>query len=449
MNVIVVGAGEVGFDVARLLSRDQHDVKVIDVDADALASVGERLDVLTVHGNGASATTLDAAGIRAADMMIAVTALDEVNIIACMIADRLGVKTKVARIRSEELARTESVLKASDFGIDLVIHPEESAAAEVVRLIRRASATDVLMFNGGRTQVVGMRVAQGSPAIGRTLIEIAQNLAAHRFRVMAIGRGIRTIVPRGSEKLRGGDQVFVLAQPKVIPHIARALGENARPMQHIMILGGTNVGAKIALQLSETKSKRVKLVEPDRKRAEHLAAQLPNVLVIHCDATDVDVLVREGLAEMDAFVAVTEDEESNLVTCLMAKHLEVRKTVALLSKGAYIPISQSIGLDAAVSTKLAVSREVMQFLRGTHVLSVATIHGLDTQILEVAAAPRSPITRKPLEELSLPAGMIVGSVQKGRDVIVATGQTQIEAGDCVILFAMPRVIPQVEKLFQR
>lgn len=447
MRAIVIGAGEVGFDVARILSVEQNDVIVVDRDPDAIRSVRERLDVMTVVGNGTSADVLDEAGVRKADMIIAVTAIDEVNIIACMLADRLGVPTTIARVRSDELTRTQAVLKTSDFGIDLVIHPEESAANEVVRLIRRASATDVLTFADGRLLMTGIRLDADSPVIGKTLRDLAVEHPHVRFRIMGVARGMRTILPGGDEKLQKNDQVFVLSRPKYMGYVAGMMGKSDKGMHHIMILGGTQVGSKVALQLAAEKNKRVKLIEPDRHRAERLAEALKNVLVIHGDATDIDLLVQEGLAEMDAFVAVTNDEESNLVTCLMAKHLRVPKTVGLLSKGAYIPISQSIGLDAAVSKKLAVSREILRFLRGQHVLSVATVPGLDAEIIEIQAKPRSFVTTKMLSELALPRGVLVGAVMHDGSVDVATGDTRIVSGDRAIVFALPSMIDEIERKF--
>ncbi len=447
MRAIVIGAGEVGFDVARMLSLEQNDVVVVDRDTDAIRAVREKLDVMTIIGNGTSADVLEEAGVRKADMLIAVTAVDEVNIIACMLADRLGVRTTIARVRSDELTRTQSVLKTSDFGIDLVIHPEESAANEVVRLIKRASATDMLTFADGRVQLIGIRLDPDSPVIGKTLRDLAVEHAHVRFRIMGIGRGIRTILPGGDEKLQKNDQVFVLARPKYIGYVSKMMGKAEKRMHHIMILGGTQVGGKVAMQLAGEKNKQIKLIEPNRLRAEQLAEELRNVLVIHGDATDIDLLVQEGLSEMDAFVAVTNDEESNLVACLMAKHLRVSKTVALLSKGAYIPISQSIGLDAAVSKKLAVSREILRFLRGRHVLSVATVHGLDAEIIEIEAKPRSFVTKMPLKDLALPRGVLIGAVMHDGEIDVATGDTRIEPGDSAIVFVMPNRIDEIERKF--
>lgn len=447
MRAIVIGAGVVGFDVAKLLSQAEHDVVVVDTDAEALAQVNEKLDVMTVTGNGTSTKVLEQAGIRDARILVAVTAIDEVNIIACMLGDRLGVDTTIARVRSDELTSTETVLDSADFGIDLIIHPEESAAAEVTRLIRRASATDVLMLANDRLHLVGLRLDPDSPVIGRTLQDLVMERPDLRFRVMAIARGIRTILPGGAERLRKNDQVFILARPKTIPPVLEMLGKSDRRLQNIMILGGTDIGAKVALQLSQEKNKRVKLVESNRERAVTLAETLGNCLVIHGEGSDIDLLVKEGLSDMDAFVAVTADEESNLVTCLLAKHLEVRKTVALLSNGGYIPISQSIGLDAAVNTKLAVSREVMRFLRGKHVKSVATVHGLDAEILEIEARPMATITKDSLMNLKLPKGLLIAAVLKGDDIEIATGLTRIEAGDRAYIFVMPGMIAQAEKLF--
>ncbi|GIV61259.1 MAG: Trk system potassium transport protein TrkA [Rhodothermaceae bacterium] len=449
MKVIVIGAGEVGFDVARLLEMEQHDVIVVDVDPEALESVRDRLDVMTVQGNGTSIQVLQEAGVRGADMLIAVTTIDEVNMIACMIADRLGVETTIARIRSDDLTGQSTVLSASDLGIDMVIHPEETAAAEVARLIRRSSATDVLTFADGRLHLIGVRLDTDAPVIGKSLRELDAELTGIPFRVVAIVRGIRTILPRGDEVLRRNDQIFMLAQPKHIPHLVKAVGKSERRLNHIMILGGTKVGGRVASMLGGLKGMRIKLIEPDRERAGELAEALPGCLVIHGEATDIDLLVTEGLAEMDAFVAVTEDEESNLVTCLLAKHLGVRKTVALLSKGAYIPISQSIGLDAAVSTKLAVSREIMRFLRGKHVLAAATVHGMDAEILEMEAAPRSPITRGPLREVKLPRGLLIGAVVRSDRVEIATGDTHLEPGDHAFVFVLPGAVEDAERLFAR
>ncbi len=454
MRAIVVGAGDVGYDVARMLSLERHDVTVIDTDQAKIDHVSETLDVLAIQGSGTSAATLMKARILDADLLVAVTDVDEVNIIASMLAERFGNSshetTTIARVRSSEFTADDAVLTMADFGIDLIIHPEESTAAEVVALLRRAAATDIVEFCDGRIHLVGIRIDRDAPLLGVSLAELAQQNSHLQYRVMGISRGIRTLVPDGAATIQANDQIFVLTPTGQVGQITHMFGKEGRRLEHCMILGGTKVGARIAAGLTEKKRRSsnmtVKLVEANRARAEQLAEILEDVLVIHGDPADIDLLVREGLSEIDALVAVTEDEESNLVSCLMAKHLEVRKTVALLSKGAYIPISQSIGLDAAVSQKLAVTREVQRFLHGSHVQSVATIHGLDAEILELEAEPGSPITSAPLREQKIPNGILIGAVA-GEEVEIATGQSHILPGQRAIVFAISTRVQEVEALF--
>ena len=452
MRAIVVGAGDVGFDVARLLSLQRHDVTVVDTDPDKVAAVRDALDVLAVLGSGTSTDTLRQARIEDADLVVAVTDVDEVNIIASMLAERVGKPSEdtitIARVRSGEFSGQGAVLTLGDFGIDHIIHPEQSTANEIVSLLKRAAATDVVDFCEGRVQLVGIRIEREAAVVGMTLVRLAQQ-SPLPFRVMGIARGVRTIVPSGDATIQGGDQVFVLVDSGRAADAARILGAEAGRLRHIMILGGTTVGARVAAGLGRRGRRggmEVKIVEGDRARAERLAEQLEGALVIHGDPADIDLLVREGLAETDAVVAVTPDQESNLVVCLMAKHLEVRKTVALLSKSAYIPISQSIGLDAAVSQKLAVSREVLRFLRGAHVRSAATVHGLDAEILELVADEGAPITRAPLSKMRLPKGILLGAVV-GDAVEIATGRTLVRPGQRAVVFATPERVDDVEPLF--
>jgi len=447
MRAIVVGAGEVGFDVAKLLAHAKHDVVVIDVDQEALENVDDKLDVMVLCGTGTSTAVLERAGIGQAQILVAVTAVDEVNIIACMLADRLGVETTVARVRSGELSQSHSVLNVADFGITVAIHPEESAAAEVCRLIRRAGATDVLPLADGRMNLLGLRLDRSAPVIGRKIKDIMAEHPDTQFSVMAITRGIRTILPGGDAEFQRNDQLFLLVRPKTIPPMLEIMGKSNQRIHDVMILGGTAIGAMVARELASQKGMHIKLVEPDRERAEDLADALDNVLVINGEPTDIDLLITEGLSDMDAFVAVTDDQESNLVTCLLAKHLQIQKTVALLSKRAYIPISQSIGLDAAVNKKLAVSREIKRYFRGKHVLSVATVHGMDAEILEIEAARHSPITKDVLMNLNLPAGILLGAVMHGKHVDIATGTTQIEAGHSAYVFVQPDLVDEAERLF--
>lgn len=447
MRIIVLGAGEVGFDVAQMLSRENHDVVVVDEAPHPLENVRSRLDVMTIQGNGTSAEVLKLAGAQSADLIIAVTSIDEVNVISCMLADRMGAKVTVARVRSGEFSGREAVLSAADLGIDLIIHPEDSTADEIVRLIRRASATDVLNFGDGQLQLVGIRIGANSPVLFKSLEDVASAVPDVQFRVMGIQRGLGTIIPRGSERIHKNDQIFVLVRTDDFSTVAGVFGVSDAKIQDVMVLGGTQVGARVASLLAGDRAMRVKLIEPDRARAEELAAELPGVLVIHGEGSDIDLLATEGITDMDAFIAVKNDEASNLVTCLIAKHLGVNKTVALLSTAAYLPISQRIGIDSAVNKKRSVAAEVLRFLRGKHVLSLATVPGLDAEILELQAGEGSRITRAPVAETKMPEGILIGAVVSPSDVSVATGSTIVQTGDRVIVFTLPSMIGDVEKLF--
>jgi trk system potassium uptake protein len=451
MRTIIVGAGDVGFDVARLLSLQRHDVTVVDVDMERIEHVRNELDVLTVCGSGTSGSVLTRAGIGKADLMVAVTDVDEVNLLAAMIAARAGARTTIARVRSLDLAGPDAIVDHQTLGIDHIINPEDSTAAEVVALLKRAAASDVVDLAGGRIQLLGLRIDREADVVGRRLDELAARADHLAFRVMGIVRGGRTIVPHGTDRIQKDDQLFVAVQTGQVPQVVYLFGKAAARLEHIMIVGGSRVGGRIAMRMREGLSRRagprIILVEPDEAEAARLAEALSSTLVIHGDPTDIDLLVREGLAEMDAFVAVTPDEESNLVTCLLAKHLGVRKTVAMLSKSAYIPISRSIGLDAAVSQKLAVSREVARFLRGKHVTSVTTVLGLDAEIVEVRPGPDAPVLGRPLRDQQLPRGILLAAVVRNGDIEVATGATRVRAGDTAIAFALPEAVGALEKLF--
>ena len=448
MRIIVLGAGEVGQEIAKVLSREEADVVLIDKNQEALKRVSSRLDLMTIQGNGTALGTLQKAQIHEAEMFIAVTSIDEVNVVACMMAKKLGVETTIARVRSNEFQHSEAVLKGSDLGISLIIHPEQSTADEIVRLVRRASASDVLSFNEGDFLLVGMRMVESSPVLRKKINDINLEFADLVFRIMGISRGIRTILPDGNERLYPNDQVFVLCKADDYQRVSAVFGHSKNSvLQNVMISGGSTVGAVVAQRLSENKEHNVKLIVPDLETAESLAESLPHVLVIHGEVSDIDLLAMEGIVEMDAFIAVSDNEASNLVTCLIAKHLGVTKTVALLSNPAYIPISQRIGLDAAVNLKLSVSKEILSFLRGNHISSIATIQGLNAEVLEIKAMPGSKITKQAVQKLKLPKGLSLGAITNSGKTEIINGSTVISPGDDVICFVESAEVKSVEKLF--
>lgn len=448
MNIVIIGAGNVGFDLGKILSESHHDVTILDRDKQALNRVSEKLDVLIVEGNATSARDLIKANVKDSDIVIAATSVDEVNMIASMLSKRLGAKKVIARIRNDELTSENAPIKAIDLGIDVVIHPEYSAALEIVQLLKRASASDVINLADGKLQLVGIKIESHSPLVQKSLIEYAQDLEPVIFRIVAIYRGGLTIMPKGHIRIQKNDQIFVLAKIKDIPELVKSTGNLERKLSKIIISGGSAIGELIAKMLTKQDKKwNIKLIEPDYNKANELAQELKNVLVLHGNPTDPDLLAQEGIAETDAFIAVTDDEESNIISCLMAKHLNVYKTVALVSKPDYIPLSQAIGLDTAINIKLSVANEIYRHVRKREVLSVASLHGIEAEVLELRANFSSKIANKPLYKIKLPHGVVIGAIIRSNDVEIATGNSVIQEHDSVIVFCLTSSVDEIIALF--
>lgn len=449
MKIVIIGAGEIGYDLASILSHERHDVIVLDRDKDALKKVSENLDVLCFEGNATSAKDLVDTGVKDADILIAVTSIDEVNMIASMMSKRLGAKMVIARIRSDELSRPNAPLKSTDLGIDVLIHPEQSAALEIVRLIKRASASDLVNLADGRMQMIGLRIGKDSPLVGKTLVEYAEEFPDLTFRVVAISRKGLTIIPSGSVRIQAYDQLFLMAKTETIPEVINTTGKPDVEINRIMIAGGTPIGAMIARILcQDDKNWNIKLIEPDQDTAVELAQELKGVLVLNGNPTDPDLLATEGITDTDAFISVTDDEESNIISCLMAKHLEVQKTVALVSKADYIPLSHTIGLDAAINKKSAASNEIHRHVRGGRVVSVKALQGIKAEVIELQAAPKSKVVKKPIHKIRFPEGCVVGGILSDGSTDIATGKSRIKPNDRVIIFCLPEAVDKVTSLFK-
>lgn len=448
MKILIAGAGEVGYELARVLSEEKHDVTVMDTRHKCLQRVTENLDVLTVEGNATSPNALVEAGARQADLMVAVTSVDEVNIIASTMAKRLGVKSVIARVRNQELSQPDAPLTASELGIDVLIHPEESAAIEIHQLIRRASASDIVSLADEKLQMIGIRIETGSEVANRTLEDLAADYKTLPFRVVAISRRGTTIIPRGNNRLMALDHVFIITKTDHVKRIVQATGHHNVSLRRVMIAGGSDVGRMLARKLCEDQKKwDIKLIEPDADIAEEIANNNRDILVLHGDPTDPNLLVTEGIQDMDAFVSVTDDEESNIISCLMAKHLEVKKTVALVSKAQYVPLSQTIGIDAIVNVKAAASDEIHRQIRQGLLLTVKALQGINAEIIEVVAGKNCVMLDKPIKDLKIPGGIVIGGILHNGAVEIATGKSVIRQNDRVIILALPSAIKKVEELF--
>lgn len=445
MKIIIVGAGEVGFHLAKILSQEGHDIVVIDKSSERLARVNDSLDVMTLEGSGSQIGFLQRAGAEDADMLIAVTSIDEANLTSCLLAHKLGTKKKIIRVNHPDFLFSEGPLNAKDFGIDLVIYPEGLAAQEIVRLIRRSAATDVLEFAEGRIQLIGIKLDGESPLINRQLREIVANYAEVPFRAVAIQRGLRTIIPTGEDVFKKGDQVFVISKIDHVQEMLKISGKDMAKFEKVMILGGGRIGQDVAEELESEVS--VKLIESSKETSRRLADSLKKTMVIQGEGKDLDLLATEGIMDMDAYIATTGDEEDNIISCLMAKHLGVKKTIAHVEKLDYIPLANAIGIDALINKKLSAATAILKFVRKGEIVSVATLHGVEAEVIEMIAQKGSSATKKPLRDLKFPEGAIIGCVIHNGSVTIPVGTTRINAQDRVVVFTLPKAIKEVGKFF--
>lgn len=446
MRILILGAGEVGFHLTRQLSEEGHDVVIIEEDRDRVRAIEDAVDALVVHGNAASLSTLEAAGIEKTDLLLAVTSLDEINLMACLSAAQYEVPIKIARVSKPDYFDHTGILPPERLGVDRMINPARECAIETFQLLQSAAATEFAQFEGGLVQLIGMRVQPGSRLAGHSLAELGTEQRRSRYLVAAIVRDGNTIVPRGSDRIEEGDQIFVIGEPRHLPEILPEAGYSAFTLRRVVIAGGSREGLLLAQMLEEQRVSCT-ILETDRARAVSLAETLRSSLVLHGDATDLDLLEMEGIGEADGFVAYTGSDETNLLSCLLAKNLGTRKVIALIERMNYIPLVSRVGIDAAVSPRLSTVNAILSYVRRGSVLSVATLKGTSAEAIEFDVAPSFPYAGLPLAQVRFPPGSLVGAIIRGDRVIIARGTDAIRVGDRVIIFTLASAIPAVEALF--
>jgi len=460
MKIIILGAGRVGESAAESLVLERNDITVIDTDAARLKALQERLDLRTVVGNGIEPSVLRDAGAQDADLVIACATQDETNLVVCKVAhDVFNVPTTVARLRSAEFEEGTALLDKSGFAVDQVICPEASVTAYLRKLVEYPEALQVMQFAGGLVSLVAVRAAVGSPLVAHTLAEIPSLLPGSQVRIVAIYRG-DTSLPNleGHTRIEPGDEVFLLAATDQLRRALAALGKMDRPVKRVMIAGGGRVGLRLARDIAERY--QVKIVEASAQRCEYLATHLPpNVLVLRGDSTDEELLVDENVGEMDLFVALTSDDENNIMACLLAKRLGARRVFALINRKAYADLVQSTQIDIAISPAHAVIGELLTNVRRGDIESVHSLrHGAAEALEAVVRGDRKTckVAGRRVDELGLPAGAQIGAIVRGdgadgtaREVIIPHHDTVIQTGDHVVVFVpRKRMVRDIEKLFQ-
>jgi trk system potassium uptake protein TrkA len=451
MKIVILGAGQVGGSVAESLVSEQNDITVVDLEPQRLRDLQDRLDLRTVLGSGAHPTVLSEAGIEDADLLVAVTQSDETNLVACRLAARLfNVPRRIARVRATDYLGNDKVLGEDGFDVDLAICPEQILTDYIVKLVEFPEALQVLDFADGKVSLVAVRAYAGGPLVGHPLKDMRKHMPKIDTRIVAIFRGDRSIVPDGDTVIEPGDEVFCLAASGHIREVMRELRRMDRPVKRVMIAGGGNIGLRLAQALEEKYSVRV--IEHNKRRCELLAARLGGALVLNGDTTDEELLEDENVAEMDLFVAVTNDDENNIMSSLLAKRMGARRVVSLINRRAYVDLLQSGQIDIAISPAQATIGTLLAHVRRGDVVAVHSLRRGAAEALEAVVhgdRESCKVTDRRVEEIALPPGTTIGAVVRGNEVIMAHHDTAIRAEDHVIVFVNDKkTVPSVERLFQ-
>jgi trk system potassium uptake protein TrkA len=451
MNILILGAGQVGGTLAEQLVREGNNVTVVDHNPTTLSDLQQRLDIRTVCGHAGYPDIITAAGGMDAEMIIAVTNSDETNMIGCLVAQVLfQIPTKIARIRSSSYANYTDIFAKKAIPIDVIISPESIVTQFIERLIEFPGALQVLDFANGQVQLIAMKPDEHSPLTGKTLAGAQQFLPLQQWRIVAIYRDNRSVTLYDNTPIEAGDEVFILTLHHDVRPILAALLREESPLRRIMIVGGGRIGSRLAKSL-ETKY-RVKVIDNHPETAERLAGDLHHSTVLLGDASDRELLINENVEVTDVFCAVTNDDEDNIMSCLLAKQLGVKQVMAICNRSAYAELIESSPIDIAISPQLATTSAILRYLRQGDVVNVYSLRRGAAEAIEVIAHgdhDTSAVVGRSLQDIKLPKGTVIGAIVRKSDVIFERKQQVIEAGDHVILFVQDKkAIHQVERLFQ-
>lgn len=448
MKIIIAGAGEVGFHLAKLLSYESQEITLIDTQKDSLTYAGEHLDIKTIRGDATSISILREAKVETASLFIAVTSSETTNIAAGVIAKQLGAKQTIVRISNTEFIENKDIVGFSKFGIDELISPEALAATEIQLLLNQYGFNDTYEFEDGALTMLGLRLSRTATIVGKTVKQAAELYSELHFIPIAIQRfGTQyTIIPRGDTQFKEGDKVVFVTSEGGDKELFDLSGKVKVEIKNIMILGGSQIGFKTA-QDSYASNFNVKIIEKDKAVAEELAEDLPNALVIYGDGRKVEILEEENISDMDAFISVTGNSETNIMSCLLAKSKGVKKTIALVENMDYYQLSQSIGIDTLINKKLLAANNIFRYIRKGEVVAMTKLANMNAELLEFVVKPNTKITNKLIKDLKFPRSAIFGGVIRNGKGLIPLGSFKIEAGDRVVVCCLPRSISEVETFF--
>lgn len=446
MKIIIVGAGEVGYHIAGRLALENKDVLVIDNDAEAIRRVADNIDVQSIIGSGSSPAVLEEAGIKEADILLAVTDSDEANLVACLVADMLSLSTKkLARIRGADFDEYYNVFRDQAPHIETVINPEIEVVKTIERLMHVPGSVDVGEFADGKIKFVGVYLDKDNPLAGARLSEIPQIIGNKRLLIAAVVREEEVIIPRGQDRLSVGDLIYFISEEEHLLETLSIFNKHAEPVKRVLIVGGGRIGYRLAVKL-EAQSIYCKVVEKNFDRCAVLAEKLNKAVVLHGDGSDQGLLSEENIGDIDVVVTLTDDEETNILSSLLARRMGARKAITKISKFSYFPLMTAIGIEQVVSTRLSAINSILQHIRRGKVLSAISLKGEQAEALEVVALETSDIVTKPLKRIHFPKGAIVAGIIRKDHIIIPTGDSIIEPGDRIIIFAQRKAINNIEKI---
>lgn len=446
MNIIIAGDGEVGFYLAKSLTELDHNITVVDPNSELLKRLEKETDLMTIAGSSTSPKVLGEANVGDCDLFLAVLHDESINLMSCVMAKRLKAKKTVARISNAELLMPKNRDMLRDLGVDEMVCPERIAAKEITNLLNNSVATEFFDFSSGLMTMYLIHLESDSPVLGQSVKDLIVNYSTLQVRIVAILRNGITIIPHTDTVLQQGDLVYLISKPNQLESIKKVAGKTDVSIKKAMIVGAGRIG-RYAAQTLEDKI-RITLFEESKERCDEVARQLENTLIINGDATDIELLKEEGLQYTDAFIAVTDSSETNVLSCLHAKKLGVRRTIALVENTGFISLSQDIGIDTIINKKLITASYISRFIVKGDAVRSKWLSGTNAELMEFNVGKWAPATRHTIRELHLPTGSTLGGIIRGNESLLPTRDLQIKPKDKVIVFALPKVMDQVSKLFE-
>ncbi|MBQ9962070.1 MAG: Trk system potassium transporter TrkA [Alistipes sp.] len=437
MRIVISGVEEMGNHLAKMLSGNGHDITIIDQDPKLLAELSNFADVITIEGEATTFATLRKAAVRKCDLFIAVDSIENDNILSAMMAKQLGAKKSIARIDNNEYLEPNNKEMFINMGIDYLLYPEKLAAEEVINLLGHTATTEFVDFSGVKLSLVVFRLEPNSSLVGEPIAGFDEEQPLN-YRTVAIMRDGDTIIPKQGDSYMVGDMVYAIARHDSVSSVMELSGKGNVRVNNMIILGGSRIGVQIAQALQD--SVNIKLIDYNADKAYRLAEMLDRTLIIHQDGRDTDAMMEEGLANMDAFIAVTGRSETNILTAMLAKRMGVKRVIAEVENMNYINIADSVGVDTIINKKIVTASNIFRFTMSTDVLAIKCLTGSDAEVLEFIVKPNSPATKSTIGQMGLPEDVIIGGIVRGDRVFIATSNMQINAYDRVVVFAMPSAI---------